>query len=149
MRKSSVELSVGIFVLIGILCVGYLAVRLGKMEIIGYDYYIVWARFSNVGGLKNGGAVEMAGVQIGRVTDITLDPNDKVAVVSMKINDRIQLNDDVIASVKTAGLIGDKFIKLTPGGSGEYLKDGDRIIETESPFDLEDLVSKYVFGDVK
>jgi phospholipid/cholesterol/gamma-HCH transport system substrate-binding protein len=90
----------------------------------------------------------MAGVQIGQVADITLDKEQQVAVVAMKIEKGIKITDDVIASIKTAGLIGDKFIKLSPGGSDLLLKDGDMITETESGVDLEELISKYVFGDV-
>lgn len=148
MKKSSVEFAVGIFVLIGILCVGYLTVRLGKMELIGGNYYTLDARFQSVAGLKTGAPVEMAGVQVGQVDSIHLDPDLQIAVVQMKIDRELELNDDVIASVKTSGLIGDKYVNLTPGGSDLILKPGESIIETESALDLEELISKYVFGDV-
>lgn len=148
MKSSSVEISVGIFVLIGILCVGYLTVRLGKMEWVGDNYYPVYARFQSVSGLKEGGNVEMAGVPVGQIEAITLDQERKVATVRLKIKKGIMLADDVIASVKTAGLIGDKYITLLPGGSNKTLKPGDMITETESPVDLEDLIGKYVFGGV-
>jgi len=148
MKKSSVEISVGIFVLIGIICVGYLTVRLGKMELIGDNYYTLFARFRSVSGLKTGTEVEIAGVQIGLVDSITLDREKRMAMVKLKIRKDIVLTDDVIASVKTAGLIGDKYIKLSPGGSDRVLKPGDLITETESAVDLEELISKYVFGKV-
>ncbi len=148
MRKVSTETAVGLFVLAGIICVGYLTIRLGKMEILGSNTYTVYGRFESVTGLTKGAGVEMAGVQIGQVSDIKLDKERYVAVVAMKIEKGIQLTDDVIASLKTAGLIGDKFIKLTPGGSDIILKDGDIITETESGVDLEELISKYVFGKV-
>jgi phospholipid/cholesterol/gamma-HCH transport system substrate-binding protein len=90
----------------------------------------------------------MAGVQIGHIAAISLDLEKQVAVVEMKIQNEVVLTDDVIASVKTAGLIGDKYIKLSPGGSDVILKPGDLITETESALDLEELVSKYVFGGV-
>jgi len=149
MKKSSAEMVVGIFVLIGILCVGYLTIRLGKMELIGGNYYHLLARFNSVSGLKAGAQVEISGVQVGQVDDINLDVKQMVAVVDLKIRKNIQLTDDAIASVKTAGLIGDKYIKISPGGSDEILKPGGTIEETESAIDLEELISKYVFGGIK
>lgn len=148
MNRSSVETAVGIFVLIGIICVGYLTIRLGKMEWFGADHYSVSAQFQSISGLNTGASVEVAGVQIGKVDSISLDKEEMVAVVKMKIQKGVVLTDDVIASIKTAGLIGDKYIQLTPGGSDEILKPGDTIIETESAIDLEELISKYVFGGV-
>ena len=148
MNRSLVEIGVGIFVLIGIICVGYLTVRLGKMEWFGVDYYSVSAQFQSISGLNNGASVEVAGVQIGKVDSISLEKEEMVAVVKMQIQKGVVLTDDVIASIKTAGLIGDKYIKLTPGGSDEILNAGDTIIETESAIDLEELISKYVFGGV-
>jgi len=149
MKKASVEMGVGIFVLIGILCVGYMTIRLGKMELLGDEHYYLNARFLSVAGLKTGAQVVVAGVEVGQVESISLDPTDQYAIVRMKIKNGIILTDDVIASVKTSGLIGDKYIKLSPGGSDEILKDGDLITETESSLDIEELVSKYAFGDVK
>jgi phospholipid/cholesterol/gamma-HCH transport system substrate-binding protein len=148
MKKSSVELAVGVFVLIGILCIGYLTIKLGKMELLGDSHYSLSARFDSVSGLKVGASVEMAGVPVGKVAAIVLDPERLVARVRLKIDRQVQLHDDVIASVKTAGLIGDKYIKLTPGGSGIMLEPEDEITETESAVDLEELISKYVFGGV-
>jgi phospholipid/cholesterol/gamma-HCH transport system substrate-binding protein len=148
MRKGSVEAAVGIFVLIGIACVGYLTIKLGKMELMGDNHYPVYARFQSVSGLKPGAFVEMAGVQIGKVDSISLDQETKVALVRLNINKDVALSDDVIASVTTAGLIGDKYIKLSPGGSEEVLKPGGQITETESAVNLEELISKYVFGGV-
>ncbi|QTA88923.1 outer membrane lipid asymmetry maintenance protein MlaD [Desulfonema magnum] len=148
MKKSSVEISVGIFVIIGILCAGYLSIKLGKMEWIGGNDYALYARFESVSGLKAGAEVQMAGVPVGKVHSVSLDLEDKVALVEIKVNNEIKLADDVIASVKTAGLIGDKYIKLSAGGSDEFLSPGDSIDETESALDIEELVSKYVFGGV-
>ena len=148
MKKASIELTVGLFVLAGIISVGYLAIRLGKMEIIGKNTYTLYGQFQSVTGLKRGANIEIAGVQVGQVTNIHLDPETQAAIVTMKIDKTVELTDDVIASLKTAGLIGDKFIKLSPGGSDLVLKDGDKIIETESGVDLEELICKYVFGGV-
>jgi len=114
-----------------------------------FDHYPLYARFSSVAGLKVGASIEMAGVWIGQVDSIFLDPEEQVAVVKMKIQKGIVLTDDVIASVKTSGLIGGKYIEISPGGSDNILKTGDSVIETESAIDLEELVSKYVFSSVK
>ncbi len=148
MNKASIETAVGIFFFIGLLCVGYLTIKLGKMEIIGDDHYYLEAQFESVTGLKEGSRVELAGVPIGKVEAIVLEPQRQVATVRLKIKRKVELTDDVIASVKTAGLIGDKYIRLSPGGSDVALQDGDIITETESALDLEDLISKYVFGGV-
>ena len=148
MKKPSVEIAIGLFVVVGLVCLGYLTIKLGKMELLGADYYQVSAKFQNVAGLKVGSQVEMAGVQIGQVEAITLDLEDLVAQVRMKIREGVVLTDDVIASIRTSGLIGDKYIKLSPGGSDVILQPGDTIIETESAIDLEELISKFVFGKV-
>ncbi len=148
MKKSSTDLIVGIFVLVGILCVGYLTVKLGKMELIGGNYYSLFARFQSASGLKPGASVEIAGVPVGRVDAITLDKKRMAAQVELRIRKDVQLSDDVIAAIKTSGLIGDKFIKLSPGGSDEMLKPGGMITETQSAIDLEELISKYVFGSI-
>jgi len=149
MKKTSIEASVGIFMLIGIVCVGYLSIRLGKMEWGGDRFYPVFARFQSVSGLIAGAHIELAGVHIGRVDSIVLDPKRQVAVVELKIQKGVMLSDDVIASVKTSGLIGDKYLQLAPGSSDTVLKPGGMITETESAVDIEALISKYVFGGVK
>lgn len=146
--KASVEMAVGIFVLIGILSVGYLTVKLGKLELLADNYYVLNARFQSVSGLKKGAQIEIAGVPVGKVDLISLDHERQVALVKLKIEHGVVLTDDVIASVKTSGLIGDKYIKLSPGGSDTVLKAGDTIIETESSLDIEELISKYAFGKV-
>ena len=148
MKRSSLEMNVGMFVLIGILCVGYLTLRLGNIELWGDDSYFLNARFESVSGLRVGAMVEIAGVEVGTVDSIGLDMEEQLALVRLKIENHVALTDDVIASVKTSGLIGDKFIKLTPGGSDQVLKNGDTITETESALDVEDLIGKYVFGNV-
>ncbi len=148
MNKTSIETAVGLFFFTGLLCVGYLTIKLGKMEIIGDEYYHLEAQFESVTGLKVGSRVEMAGVPVGKVEAISLEPTRQMASVRLKIQGHVELTDDVIASVKTAGLIGDKYIKLVPGGSDVPLQNGDMITETESALDLEELISKYVFGGV-
>ncbi len=146
MKKYTHETLVGVFVLIGLICIGYLTIKLGKMQIIGGDFYEITAKFESVAGLKPDSSVQMAGVEIGRVTSIRLDTQDFVAVVKMKIKRGVPIQEDAIASIKTSGLIGDKYVSIQPGGSDELLKDGGIITDTESAVDIEGLISKYVFG---
>jgi phospholipid/cholesterol/gamma-HCH transport system substrate-binding protein len=150
MKRAGLETIVGIFMLIGIFCLAYLSIKLGKMEFFGGNYYSVHADFDSVSGLKNGASVEIAGVEVGRVERIILEPkeNDR-AKVYLKIRSGVKLTDDVIAAVRTRGIIGDKFIQLKPGGSEKILASGGRIRETESAVDLEELVSKYIHGKVE
>jgi phospholipid/cholesterol/gamma-HCH transport system substrate-binding protein len=143
-----VEATVGIFVLIAVICVGYLTIQLGQLRIIGKGYYELEARFSTVSGLQAGNDVRLAGVKIGQVKSIRLQENLQAAMVSMKLREDVKLTDDSIASIKTSGLIGDRYISISPGGSGIYLKPGDTIIDTQPPIDFEEIMSKYVFGDV-
>ncbi|MBI2354515.1 MAG: outer membrane lipid asymmetry maintenance protein MlaD [Deltaproteobacteria bacterium] len=149
MNMAKLEMVVGVFMLIGILCLGYISVKLGKMELIGGDYYTLSAEFDSVSGLKPGARVEIAGVEIGKVDRIVLDPKSgDQALVSLKIRSGIRITDDVIASVRTSGIIGDKFIMLKPGGSDRFLKNNDKLRETESAIDIEELVSKFIHGKV-
>ncbi len=148
MKTGRLETIVGIFILIGILCVGYLTVKLGKIDLFGSDNYYLSAHFQSVSGLKKGARVEIAGVPVGAVDEISLDREKQVALVRFKIKKNIILTDDVIASVKTSGLIGDKYIMFSPGGSDMLLENGDVIEETESVLDIEALISKFAFGGV-
>ncbi len=149
MKKGNLELSVGIFMLVGILCLGYLSIKLGKMEFVGGDTYGLYAEFESVSGLKQGAFVEIAGVEVGRVESIAFLPAKGVARVNLRINGGVKLQDDVIAAVRTRGIIGDKFVKLKPGGSEKLLTSGGRIRETESSVDIEELLSKYIHGKVE
>ena len=144
------EMMVGTFMLIGILCLGYVSIKLGKMEIFGGDFYNVIATFDSVSGLKPGAKVEVAGVEVGKVDHIALDAKSgDRALAYLKIKSGVKITDDVIASVRTSGIIGDKFIKLRPGGSEKMLKNNDTIHETESAIDIEELVSKFIHGKVE
>lgn len=144
----SKEAAVGFFVLIGLICLGYLTIKLGKMELFNSDGYSIFATFTSVSGLKPGAEVDIAGVKVGRVKSIRLDSKSPRAIVEINVNNNIHLTDDAIASVKTSGLIGDKYISISPGGTGKPLQNGDEIIDTESSVDLESLISKYIFGKV-
>jgi len=149
MKNLKLEISVGVFVLLGLCCVAYLTIKLGKMELFtSGQYYTVTAKFRSVSGLKANAQIELCGVQIGQVQSIKLNSKDMQAEVQLKIKSNVPISDDAIASVKTSGLIGDKYIKISPGASTTNLKNGDRITETESSVDLEELLSKYAFGKV-
>ena len=144
------ETLVGFFVLIGLLCVAYITIRLGRMELLNDTGFVLTARFESVSGLRVGADVELAGVPVGKVAAITLDsdPQHTQAVVLLRLDQDLRLTDDSIASIKTSGLIGDKYVSLSRGGSETILQSGDEIQDTESPVDLETLIGKYAFGGV-
>ena len=146
MKRFNLEVSVGFFLLIGILSLIYISVNLGQLEIFGSKGYKVYAFFDKVGGVKEGSVVEIAGVQVGTVEKIELE--DYQAKVVLKIYPDIQLQEDAIVSIKTKGLIGEKYVQITPGGSDRIVADGERLRDTESAIDIEELISKYAFGDV-
>jgi len=145
MQKFNVETAVGLFLVIGFLCFAWLSVRLGEVEFFGSNAYTVTARFGSISGLKKGAVVEIAGVQVGKVAGVRLDPEYYEAVVSMDIDKGVVLQEDSIASIRTAGIIGDRYVKISPGGSQQTIPPGGEITETESAINLEELVSKYIF----
>ena len=147
MNQSRMEIVVGVFVLVGLACLGYLAIKLGKLEVLGNSGYHVFADFPSVAGLKVGDPVEIAGVRVGRVESIGLSGDDR-ARLTLRIDDRVKLQDDVIASVRSRGLIGDKFVLISPGASDKIIPPGGKIRETESPPDITDLIGKLVGGDL-
>ena len=150
MKKYAMETTVGIFVVVGLLCVGYMTVKLGNVGLIGDSSYPLFARFTSVNGLRDGSAVQMLGLEIGRVERLTMDQEDQVAVVEFRIKKGIKIYDDAIASIRTEGLIGDRYVSIDPGGgSDEILEPGGIITETEAPTDIQELISKYAFGDVE
>jgi phospholipid/cholesterol/gamma-HCH transport system substrate-binding protein len=147
MRKWDIEFTVGLFLIAGIICLGYLSIKLGRMEILGSKGYDIYAFFSNSGGLKKGSSVMIAGVEVGRIKSITLE--DYQALVVMGIAESIKIQEDAIASIKTRGLIGERFVEISPGGAEKLIPPGGRLRETQPPVDFEELVSKYVFGGVE
>lgn len=146
MDKRRIELYVGLFVIIGTLCVGYLFIVLGEINLFGNKRYPLHAYFTSVSGLKTNAKVEMSGVEIGMVSDISIDKERLMAKVSLSINDDIELTDDSIASIRTSGIIGQKFINISSGGSDTFLKPGDEIEQTESSLDIEALIREYIFS---
>ena len=147
MRKIDLELIVGLFLLIGIIAMSYISVKLGKMEWVGGGGYQVTAVFSSAGGLKVGAVVEIAGVEVGRIRSLTLDENFQARVV-LEINKGVELQDDSMASIRTKGLLGEKFVDITPGGAEDIIGEGGMIYDTEPPIDMEKLISKFIFGKV-
>jgi phospholipid/cholesterol/gamma-HCH transport system substrate-binding protein len=146
MKRSAVDLGVGVFVLIGLIALGWMSVKLGRVDLLGNRGYVVSADFPTVGGLKAGSTIEIAGVEVGRVDRIVL--RDYQAHVIMVIQPGVKLQDDSIASIKTKGLIGERYVRISPGGSDKIIPPNGRIREVEPPVDIEELLSKYIFGKV-
>jgi len=146
MKKFDLELAVGLFIIAGIVCLGYLSIKLGKMEIVGERGCDIYGVFSNVGGLKVGSSIEIAGVNVGRVKRITLE--NYQANVVLNLPKGLKIQEDAIVSVKTKGLIGEKYIDITPGASEKIIQPGGRIRETQPAVDLEELISKFIFGKI-
>lgn len=145
-ERTRLEFSVGLFLIIGVLCLGYLSFTLGDLS-IGKGRYEVLAGFPTVAGLKGKAPVTMAGVEIGEVKDVRL--KDSHAEVTMSIDKNVKLEEDSIASIKTQGIIGDKYVSITPGASESYIQNGGTIRETQPPIDIESLISKFVFGSME
>ena len=146
MKQYNIELSVGAFVLLGIAAIVWFAIQAGAGMAIGGSYEVN-ARFTNVGGLRPGNQVFIAGVPVGRVEKIDLN-SQYAAIVHMNVREDVRLPADTIASVKTSGLIGDKFIALAPGADSRNLAPGGMITDTESVMDLESLIRRFAFGNV-
>jgi phospholipid/cholesterol/gamma-HCH transport system substrate-binding protein len=147
MKQSSIELSAGVFVLLGLVAIAWFAIQAGARIPLTGSTYDVNARFSNAGGLKPGSQVFLAGVPVGHVDHINLD-SQFAAIVRLEVDKEVQLPSDTIASIKTSGLIGDKFVALSPGSSPQNLAPGSTIIDTESAVDLESIISRFAFGNV-
>jgi phospholipid/cholesterol/gamma-HCH transport system substrate-binding protein len=148
MKKSRLEIYVGFFVLLGIAAVAWLTLKLGAGSLMGGDTYVIEARFNDAGGLHNGSSVLLAGVTVGRVDAVRMDPTDYSAIATLRIVSLLRLPTDSMASIKTTGLIGDKHVALSPGADDTYLAPGARITMTESAVDLESLIGKSAFGSV-
>lgn len=147
MNNRTIEFLVGSFVLVGLVAVLYLAIQVGSARIFGSDSYTLEARFTSASGVNAGSRIEIAGVRVGTVKNVILDGNF-YAIATLELPNTLELDEETIASVKTAGLIGDRFIELSPGGFGELLKDGDMIVDTESALDIESLISRFAFGGI-
>ncbi|MBP9712869.1 MAG: outer membrane lipid asymmetry maintenance protein MlaD [Sterolibacterium sp.] len=147
MNRATIDLWVGIFVAIGLGSLLFLALKVGNLASANTGpTYRLEARFDNIGGLKARGAIKSAGVVIGRVTGIRLDPTDYIAVVDLQIDQRYPFDRDTIATINTSGLLGEQYIGLEAGGAAEMLKDGDTLKKTQSAVVLEKLISQFMFN---
>lgn len=147
MRLRTVEISVGAFMLAGILALAFLAVQVSGLNLKENQRatYKLMAHFNNASGLAVRAKVTVAGVVIGRVTAVSLDPKDSRALVEMAIDNNVNtLTSDSIAAIQTAGILGEKYISILPGGDSEMLKNGDEIQDTQSALVLEDLIGKFL-----
>jgi len=145
MNRIKTETVVGLFFLMGLATFAFLAVKLGGVGGLDSGHYTLKARFTSSSGLKVGSDVEVAGVVVGKVKRIQLDPEEFESVVEVSLPKSVQLQEDAMASVRSTGLIGGKYIKISPGGADELLEPGDEIAETESAVNLEELIGKYMF----
>lgn len=147
MKKLDAELVVGCVFLLGLGILAYISLQLGQIDATGSSGYTVQADFSTAGGLQNGAVIELAGVEIGRVTAVDLA--DYHARVTLKLRRDIQLSEDARAAIKTKGLIGERYVEITPGKAPTQLKPGEQIRDTESPVDIQELIAKFIFGNVE
>ena len=140
-----VEMSVGVFVFLGIVAIGWLALKVGQTGGLGESGYTLVANFGDAGGMREGGDIMMAGVTIGRIDTVNLVKNDHAQMI-LRIHDGIKITEDAFASVRTKGIIGDRYIRINQGASETFLEPGSEIEETESAINIEDLISKYIFS---
>lgn len=145
MKKWDTEIIVGLFMCLGLLSMAYTSVKLGQVDFFHNNYYPLKASFTSASGLKTDTDVEMSGVNIGKVESIGLE--DYQAIVTMLIQNDIKIQDDAIASIKTNGILGEKFIEISPGSSEIILKSGEMIIDTEPPFDLLYIIKNMVIDE--
>jgi phospholipid/cholesterol/gamma-HCH transport system substrate-binding protein len=147
--KYTHETVVGVFMIAGLVCIAFISAKLGNVGLLGGDAHSYYAPFSSVSGLRTGNPVEMLGMNVGTVGGFEMDQDKQIAVVTLRIDKDIKIYDDAIASIKTAGLIGDRFVSIDPGGGGDLLAPGDTITDTEAAVDLTELIGKYAFGEVE
>ena len=149
MKKHTLEMVVGLFMIIGFCAFAYLALQLGEVSFLTNSRtYVIKAEFDNVAGVKKGASVQVAGVVVGEVSQVEL-AEDEVALLSLKIDNSLEVPIDSMASVKSQGIIGDKYIQLSLGGDEELFKPGELLRDTESSLDIESLISKFAFGSAK
>lgn len=148
MKKLNLEIMVGLFALMGMAALGWLSIKLARMELVGSNHMPLYAKFSSISGLKIGASVEIAGVRVGKVDAITLDRKDFEAQVLLKIQPGIAIQEDAVASIRTNGLIGDRYVSISPGGSEQILRANQTITETEPAINFEGLISQFVHGSI-
>lgn len=147
MKNARAELLAGAFVVIAVACMFYLSIKLGDMSKLTSEGYELHAIFSDVGGLRSGAPVTIAGVTIGEVASIVLE--DYTARVVLLMDEDVDVPDGSVASVKTRGLIGEQYVAISPGPEEKILEPGERISQTQSAIDVYSLIGKYAFGEVE
>ena len=147
-NNSSLHVSIGLFIIIGLGCTAYLAMTLANTTFFSGDAYVIKAKFTAVNGLRTGSNVEISGVPVGKVSDISLDQALYQAVITMSIQNSVGIPVDSTAAIKTSGLIGDKYVSIIPGGDDTLLKADEILLDTQAALDIEEMISKYVFGSV-
>lgn len=145
MKKNTIEVIVGLFIMAGILAMGYISIKLGQVDFGNQNYYPLKATFTTVAGLKKDTNIEIAGVPVGKIKDIEL--KDYQAIVTLNIKNGISVQEDAIASIRTKGLLGERYVEILPGGSDVILKAGDEIFDTEPPFDLMLAIKSLAVGE--
>jgi phospholipid/cholesterol/gamma-HCH transport system substrate-binding protein len=148
-KQQAMETTVGIFLAVGLFCIGYMAVKLGDFSLRSNTTYPLFARFTSVTGLRVGSPVYMWGVKVGTAERLTMDQENQRVVVELRLQKDVKVYDDAIVAVKTEGLIGDKYLALDPGGAGTLLAPGGTVTETLPAVEISDLISRYAFGEVK
>jgi len=144
-----IEMVVGVFVLIGVYCIAWLAVELGGVGGLGHKGYELSAIFDDAGGVRKGSDVLLAGVPVGQVKVVSLKDNE-LALMLFNINEGVQIASDATVSIRTKGLIGEKYVRINQGSEEDYLEPGDEFDDAESAINIEDLISKYIFsGEAK
>lgn len=149
MNHGRLELITGLFVLLGLAAATHLSLRLGAGLSVSGNTYPLEARFTNASGLNAGSRVVIAGVTVGHVESVRVDETDFSAIAELRVREGLKLPTDTMASIKTSGLLGDKFIQLSPGADDTVLQPHERITLTESAVDLESLIGKIAFGKVE
>ncbi|MBB1361750.1 MULTISPECIES: outer membrane lipid asymmetry maintenance protein MlaD [unclassified Shewanella] len=149
MKNNYVNFLVGLFVLFGIGALVFMSITIGGASVTNSGNYTLVAKFENSSGLKEGAFVEMSGVRVGLIQSINYDPKAYESVVKISLDNAITVPDDSIASIRTSGIIGDRFVKISTGGSEINMADGEEFIETESSISIEELISKYMFSQDK
>jgi len=148
MKTFDREVAVGIVLLLGAATLVYISLNLGQLGFGQTHGYIVQAEFPNAGGLQDGATVELAGVEIGRVTSVTLTDTYH-ARVTLRILPTIALQEDSRAAIKSKGLIGERYVDISPGKGTTALASGGTIRETEAPVDIQEVITKFIFGNVE
>lgn len=141
-KTYAIEFFVGLFAMAGLACFGYISINLAGLKLTNTGSYRIQAQFDNISGLKSGAPVEIAGVKVGSVSKLALDGIN--ALVDLEIENKVQIRDDDIVAIRTKGIIGDKYIKIIPGGSEDYLTPGSQITDTESTVEFEEIISKVI-----